>query len=329
MILINETSLSAHLARTIMSEDVMLGTIVAKATYAMLDDGGLELARKQQPVLVDMSKIAGVQFSPDLGYGKEGVDVLAVASAFAPHGSPTQALMAGMSIGDRYLGLAVIGDRRWQKRWSGYVASDPAPFVEMPIAWERAYGGYTTVRGAELPCTDNMLGKGYVLDKALAEGVELPNVEDPASLIREIDDRPRPVSFCPLPLGTSYTADALEDVHEDGEGLTPAIYNVAIPAHRLPHYPAGATLRLHNLTPTAGPEYTLPTTGIVAEVTIGTKRYEFFGGIDTILVMPNQREIVLTHRLVFRYQYTRAVARVVRLRCTDAQAGATWREAVG
>lgn len=328
MILINETQFEAHLCRTMLSDDVILGTIVAKGTYAILDDGRPELTRKQHPVVLGNTKIAGVAFPPDSGYGKEGVDVLAVASAFAPNGRPTPAMIAGMTVGDHYLGLAVIGDRRWQKRWSGYVATDPVPFLEMPITWDRAYGGCAKVGGNELPFTDNMTGKGYLLDASTADGVELPNIEDPACLIREPDDRPRPVSFCPLPSGTSYAADALEDVDEDGGGLTRALYNVAVPAHRLPQYPSGAALRLHNLTPEASPDYRLPLDAVVAEVTIGIARYEFAGQVDTLLVMPTQREIILTHRIVFRYDYARGLARVARLRRTRFQESAVRREAV-
>jgi hypothetical protein len=291
----------------------MVATLVTKATYAMLDDGRLELARKQHRVQLGRSKIDGLEFPPEVGYGKVGVDVLAVARAFAPNGAPAQAIMAGLSIDDTYLGVAVIGDRRWEKRWPGHIASDPQPFCEMPITWARAYGGCARVRGSVVPCVDNMLGKGYVLEEDAAEGVELPNIEGPAQLIRRPTDQPRPVSLCPLP---HYTT-ALEHIDEDGRGLSKDIYNVAIPAHRLPRYMPGATLRLHHLTPGPCPEFRLPAINLVAEVSMGTARYEFGGGVDTILVVPTQRQIVLTHRIVFRYDYARGMARVVRLRTTE------------
>ncbi|WP_181197409.1 DUF2169 domain-containing protein [Enhygromyxa salina] len=235
-----------------------------------------------------------------------------------------------MSIDDDYFGLAVIGDRQWQKRWPGWTASDPAPFVEMPITWARAFGGHAVVNGSEVPCVDNQLGRGYVLDPRAAEGVALPNIENPGELIQAIEDRPRPVSFCPLPLGTSYTADALAEVGVDGRGLTREIYNVAVPAHRLTCYPPGATLRLHNLTPEreAGREYSLPGTGVVAQVSLGAADHTFVGEIDTILVLPTQRELVLTHRVVFRYDYAREVPRVVRLRCSELECGAARLEAI-
>lgn len=317
MRLIDETPFESQLSRTILSDALMVGTLVTKATYAIVDDGRLELHRKQQRVRLGPSKIGDVDMPSDAGYGKVGVDVLAVARAFAPNGTPARAIMAGLSIDENYFAVAVIGDRWWQKRWPGHIATEPVPFESMPITWSRAFGGYARVGDGEVPCADNMLGKGYVLDPSHAAGVELPNIEDPALLIREPTDHPRPVSLCPLPLGTSYMAEALEDVEEDGRGVTKEIYNVAIPAHRLPRYVPGAVLRFHNLTPRPYPAFQLPALNLIAEVSIGTAHYEFGGGVDTILVVPERRELVLTHRIVFRYDYARNMSRVVRLRCAD------------
>ncbi|PRQ04061.1 hypothetical protein ENSA5_11090 [Enhygromyxa salina] len=84
MILLNESPLEAYMLRTILSEDLMVATIVAKATYAMTDAGRLELRGRQRPVALKPSSIDGVEFPPDAGYGKLGVDLLALATAFAP-----------------------------------------------------------------------------------------------------------------------------------------------------------------------------------------------------------------------------------------------------
>src|SRR5690606_27931435 len=164
MQLIDESPFESHLFRTVLSKTVMVGTLVTKATYLMVEDGQLALQRKQRRIALGPTKFGEVELPSDAGYGKAGVDVLALASAFAPNGVPTRAVMAGMSIDDSYLAVAVIGDRRWEKRWSGHIATDPEPFVEMPITWSRAFGGHARVCDGELPCVDNLLGKGYVLD---------------------------------------------------------------------------------------------------------------------------------------------------------------------
>lgn len=318
MFLINETQFDAKLLRTILTDNVMIATVVSKVAYALTESGRLEPLPRQPAVLVGPDVIDGVAFPPDAGYGKQGVDVLVVGSAHTPGGLPHRVLMAGVTLGEVSLSVAVIGDRRWQKRWPGWVASDPQPFIDMPLTWANAFGGRARVRGAEIPHALNPEGKGYVLDTREAEGVALPNVENGAELIRDISDRPRPVSFCPMPLGADLFDDAFDSNEDEAPRLTTAIYNSAIAAHRLPSYPADQILRLHNLIP-GSQAYTclMPSMSLVAEVTVGKARHEFPAIVDTILVLADRRQLVITHRVVFRYDYARGRARTIGLRAVE------------
>ncbi len=321
MILLNDTDFEATLFRTVLSEQTMVGTVVCKRTYAMGEDGQLRPAATRHGVTAKPWTIGEVEFPSDAGYGKLGVDLLVVGNAYAPGGRPLQAMMAGISVDDAYMGVAIFGDRRWVRRWSGFQTSDPEPFAKIALTWSHAFGGVAQNQGGAMPHADNPLGKGYVPNPADAEGVELPNIEDPAALIRTPRDQPKPVCLCPLPLGTSYSADLLDHVEAGGtgEGLTTEIYNIAIPAHRLPRYTPGACLRLHNLASVPIPAQHLPSTQLVAQVDIGSARYEFLGEVDTITVLPEERELILTHRVVFRYAYARRLPRVVRLRTSQTQ----------
>lgn len=311
---VDETPLATHLFRTVLDEATMVGTLVARATYALRDDGGLVLTRAQPPPLLEPTVVDGVTLPPDGGYGKRGVDVLAIGHAYAPGGGTTAAAMAGLSVGDRYLGVAVIGDRVWRRRWPSVVASEPAPFERMPLDWSRAFGGRARLRGTEVPSLDNPEGRGYVLDVAAVDGVALPNLEAPDDRLRSPLQTPAPVAFAPLPPGNRYVREQLESVDEDGRGLDRAIYNVALPRHRLPRYPAGEPMQLHALTPAPTRPVTLPTSAVVVEVRIDGHPCEVPGTVDTILVQPDRRELVLTHRAVFRYDYRRGRARVARVR---------------
>lgn len=320
MILVNETDLEAHLFRTIVSEDWHSGTLVAKQTYAILADGSLTPARTQQAIFRRPTVVDGVTLPPDGAFGKAVLDVLVIGSAFAPGGVPVQAMPAGLTIDEHRLAVAVIGDRAWQRsRAHGFAASDPAPFVEMPLVWSRSFGGRARVQGTELPHADNTEGRGYVLDLDAADGVLLPNIEDPTVLVRAPLDQPSTISFCPLPVANSFIAALLEDVDaETGEGLTREIFNVAVPKHRLPAYPSGALVELVNLTPRPVRPFRLPDLQVVAEVSVGGKRYEFAGEVDTLCFLPSRGELVVTHRVLFRYQYLRGGARAVRLRTRQA-----------
>lgn len=320
MILVNETDLEAHLFRTIVSEDWHSGTLVAKQTYTLLADGSLAPGRAQQAIFRRPTAVDDVTLPSDGAFGKAALDVLVIGSAFAPGGVPVDAMLAGLTIDEHRLAVGVIGDRVWQRsRKHGFAASDPVPFVEMPLVWSRSFGGRARVQGTELPHVDNPDGRGFVLDLDAAEGVSLPNIEDPAALVRVPLDQPSTISFCPLPVANSFIAELLEGVDtETGEGLTREIFNVAVPKHRLPAYPSGALVELVNLTPRPVRPFRLPALQVVAEVSVGGRRYEFAGEVDTLCFLPSRGELVVTHRVLFRYEYLRGGARVVRLRVRQA-----------
>lgn len=306
MKLLNHTPSPVHLFRTMLSEETMLATVVAKVTYGIQPDG-LKLANVQQPVLVGPTRIDQADFPSDGGYGKEGVDLLAIATAYAPRDGAVRHLHAGITVAGMDFLVAVVGDRVWTKSWRGFAPSDPAPFAQCPLSWQRAFGGHARVRESEVPYAPNPVGKGFVLDVDQAEGMALPNVEDVEEPLRDPLDQPTPASFYP----------ALPGAFLPPDGLSKEIYNVAPPGHRLPFYLPGAEVALCNLTPEPAPPFTLPTHQVVAEVDIGRQTSEFLSDVDTVLVKPELGELVLTHRIVFRYEYLRNVGRVVRLWLRD------------
>jgi hypothetical protein len=89
--------------------------------------------------------------------------------------------------------LRVVGDRRW----TADGMSAPGPFVEMPIVYERAFGGVDG-KSAD-PERDwewrNPVGTGFVAAREHATGVALPNIEYTDQLLRTWSDRPRPGGF--------------------------------------------------------------------------------------------------------------------------------------
>ncbi|MBV9726865.1 MAG: DUF2169 domain-containing protein, partial [Gammaproteobacteria bacterium] len=72
----------------------------------------------------------------DLHIGKPGTDVLITGHARAPR--PTTEMEVLVSVGERQQTLRVLGDRVWRDDGT---ASTAEPFTEMPLTWERAYGG--------------------------------------------------------------------------------------------------------------------------------------------------------------------------------------------
>jgi len=102
-------------------------------------------------------------------------------------------LDCGFKVGALQKVLRVFGDRTW----GAFGPSRPEPFVAMPLVWERAYGGVD--RRSDTPEKDwdwrNPVGTGYAVSSRNAQGLKLPNIEDPKHLIGSWSDRPAPAGF--------------------------------------------------------------------------------------------------------------------------------------
>ena len=83
--------------------------------------------------------------------------------------------------------LAVFGDRTW----SSLGMSKPTPFSEMPVSWERAFGGEGFA--------ENPKGIGFravTVDGKTVHAV--PNIENRKKLIASASDKPTPAGLMPL-----------------------------------------------------------------------------------------------------------------------------------
>ena len=123
----------------------------------------------------------------DLCMPKPRGEVLVSGSAF-PTNPPQAACRARVSVGRVDKTLLVVGDREWR---DGAMTS-PRPFTEMPITWERSFGGPGFA--------ENPVGRGFapVGDPMMPGAHKLPNIEDPRAPVRTVDSRPRPAGFGPL-----------------------------------------------------------------------------------------------------------------------------------
>lgn len=122
----------------------------------------------------------------DLVMPKTAGEFLVTGNAFAPGGQPVQTITTSVTLGTLTKRLSAVGDRYMQDG----VPTQPAPFVEMPMGWDRAYGGPKYA--------PNPLGRG--IDEAPIPGVgfrvALPNVVLPAGAPRP--PAPEPVNYGPI-----------------------------------------------------------------------------------------------------------------------------------
>ncbi|MDQ2779500.1 MAG: DUF2169 domain-containing protein [Pseudomonadota bacterium] len=119
---------------------------------------------------------------------KAATDVVIVGSAYAPEGRPVAQMVAGVRVGAHKKLLQLSGDRVCHWRDGAEPAfSDPLPFTEMPIRYDRAYGGRDEKSDPGLPFfyPRNDMGRGVVLRnvKDVVQGLALPNIEDPQDLL--------------------------------------------------------------------------------------------------------------------------------------------------
>ncbi|MEM7754354.1 MAG: DUF2169 domain-containing protein, partial [Planctomycetota bacterium] len=82
---------------------------------------------------------AGLTYPSDHSPSKTKADVLFDGSAHAPGGEPVAGLRCRFRVGPVDKSIDVVGDRVWGK--SDETRGDIEPFTEMPIVWERAFGG--------------------------------------------------------------------------------------------------------------------------------------------------------------------------------------------
>ncbi len=173
-------------------------------SHALAPDGAL------RPLVIDPAAIDPAMHEgwcplDDLGVDKPCTDLVVVADAHAPGDAAVPQLEVAVAVPqhDRCVRVVVLGDRVVRVRGGAITFTPPQPFRSMPLQWQRAYGGVDTEPQLELehgdpfallrargrptvahPC--NPLGCGWITgrDAARAEGLRLPNLEDPTAMLR-------------------------------------------------------------------------------------------------------------------------------------------------
>lgn len=181
--------------------DTLFG--VVKGTFTI--GSGLTLADEQVPVTMADEhygdpRTTSIRAPSDVCLGKPGTDVVMVASAWAPDGRPAWQTDVTLNVGAHSKSVRVFGDRAWDAGPAGASIAWVAPFVQMPLVWERAYGGTDVTEKGPHAEPRNPVGTGFRVSgsgRAL-HGLPLPNIEDPAAPITSPSDAPAPAGFAPV-----------------------------------------------------------------------------------------------------------------------------------
>lgn len=232
----------------------------------------------------------------DLALPKTAAEFLVTGSAFAPGGHPARAVPVAVRLGTVTKRLMAVGDRHIEDGR----ATDPVPFTEMPMGWERAYGG------PKLP--ENPLGRGTeeMPLQGIGYRIPLPNVveADRAARPRE----PQPLGFGPIDIAWPQRA-RLSGAHdkrwleEDFPGFARDIdwrmFMAASPDQHFPGFLAGEEdYAVTNMHPEM-PELTGRLPGFAPRIFIqrrgGDALEEVPLALTTVWFFPHRRRLVMVH----------------------------------
>ena len=171
--------------------------VIVKGTFTLRPP--LRLAEAPAPpVLTDEyygePVASSIKYASELHIGKAGTDVILVGHAYTlGHDISESAVLVRAA--ERKKVVRVFGDRFWRLGGS----TRPEPFEQMPLTFERAYGGQHQVSPDEPMLAEeyNPVGVGFRGRRSASDmdGQPLPNLEDPRHSSEVLGSRPVPACF--------------------------------------------------------------------------------------------------------------------------------------
>jgi hypothetical protein len=168
-------------------------------------DGDLPVSEKQVPppigdVFSDEPGRSSLRWEGQTSLPRLSTDVYLCGKAWAPRGRAVTDMLVGLRLGSCQQSAVVIGDRVWRRGVGAPVPSTPREFTEMPLIYERSFGGACPSRPGDMRAVDprNPVGRGFYVDNGAALDQPLPNIEQVKQRIEARHDRPPPCGFGPI-----------------------------------------------------------------------------------------------------------------------------------
>lgn len=225
-------------------------TAVCKATF-LLTPGVVTLAQTQEPPNEDDNywnddESRSLQAASDLVPFKPRADVLVIGHAFAPHRTNVRSLIARVCVGAVDKAVEVWCERSFDA--DGRVR-EGAPFLKMPLRYERAAGGADT---------SNPVGMAFDGAPDAHGHIPIPNVQPLGAFLSHRGDTFAPVGLGPL---APHWPDRLATInlrvpvgwHREwharplAEGINPAYFNAAPPDQQTDFLRPDERIALENL----------------------------------------------------------------------------------
>ncbi len=275
--------------------------VVVKGTFNIAPNGALTLADDQIEPLLEAEYsgedgASSLRYEADLVATKPTTDILVNGTAYAPGGRPSTEFFVSLGVGSIVKTLRVVGNRR--RRRGGLGSSAVEPVFEVPIVYERAYGGADL--GEPDPARRRMDLRNPVGCGVLQVPDEpLPNFEYPGKSV----SRAGPAGFGPLSShwqpriqshGT-YDAAWLDSRYP----LAPADWDarslLCAPADQRParHLVGGEPVELLNMTRSGRLGFSLPSARFDFRTRISGRVRRHVSRLATVIIEPDHPRVLM------------------------------------
>ncbi len=315
---INATRMTAGYNMGLEPSGRELLVVVIKGTFVLPKNGEQVRLHDEQVPLMMADTFTGapgltaplheVDFAPR----KPACDVLLVGHACAPEGRPVVRMQVGIRVGPMQKRCDVVGDRVWRAGLTGINASSPRPFTQMPVSYDRAFGGtdrYSEDASEDDAFLPNPVGRGWHrhLRNAWVDGTPLPNIEETDRPVGHPTDKRDPMAFGPLGRGWprrarfagTYDAQWLADVFPFLPRDFDERYYQAAPEDQQVPIPKGPMKAvLSGFSPDGVRQFAMP--HFEAPVTVFPKkgdREDLTAILDTIVFEPDHERFTMSWRV--------------------------------
>ncbi len=281
--------------------------VAAKGCFDIGSDGGLTVSDEQpEPLLIPEYNgedgTSSVRYDADLVGSKPTTDVVLNGTAYAPGGVPSNGFLATLRVGEIRKSIKIVGHRVWEGGMLGCSASEMKPVAQVPIVYERAYGGFDKADGdpkRQRMDRRNPVGCGLVVQ----EGLSLPNLEYPSGSIAGAG----PAGFGALASFWSPRSELGGTYDEKWQNrrapLLPVDWDprslLCSPADQQAkaHLEGGEQVELTNLTPGGVLRFALPRKRLryqtLFKTRSGTRTRDHGGQLVTVILEPDFPRVVL------------------------------------
>ncbi len=310
----NKTPFQASIAVFPNEQGVDTLYVIVKGTFSLGQT--VQLAEKQRAVVLaddywGEPGTSSVKYASEAHLSKPSTDVVVIGEACAPGQRPVTQLDVSIAVADRKKTIRVFGDRVWEKGLFGMKMSDPAPFETMPLVYERAFGGIHLVdpdKNEVVFEPRNPVGRGFAGKRKNTEldGMKLPNLEDPTSLITKPTQTPAPAGcgfVSPAWEPRKSHAGTYDDVWQKTrapylpDDFSSPYFNAAHPDLICRRYlRGGEPVDVTNMSPRGPLQFRLPTCQIEAAVRVAGNSASPPCHLETVLIEPGAGVLCLTWR---------------------------------